>query len=83
VFLNWDEPFKSAGGKGSRSDVDLIYYDMNGDLIPICDDNLLPEVCQFPGATPWGKGTKGNKTRKPKASDSLIVRSRHAKKKGR
>jgi subtilisin family serine protease len=52
VFLNWDEPFKSAGGKGSRSDVDLIYYDMNGDLIPICDDNLLPEVCQFPGATP-------------------------------
>ena len=33
--------------------------------------------------TPWGKGTKGNKTRKPKASDSLIVRSRHAKKKGR
>ena len=33
--------------------------------------------------TPWGKGTKGNKTRKPKASDALIVRSRHAKKKGR
>ena len=33
--------------------------------------------------TPWGKGTKGNKTRKPKASDSLIVRSRHSKKKGR
>ena len=33
--------------------------------------------------TPWGKGTKGNKTRKAKASDSLIVRSRHAKKKGR
>jgi large subunit ribosomal protein L2 len=33
--------------------------------------------------TPWGKGTKGNKTRKPKQSDTLIVRSRHAKKKGR
>lgn len=33
--------------------------------------------------TPWGKGTKGNKTRKPKQSDKLIVRSRHAKKKGR
>jgi len=30
--------------------------------------------------TPWGKGTKGNKTRKAKASDKLIVRSRHAKK---
>ncbi len=30
--------------------------------------------------TPWGKGTKGNKTRKPKQSDKMIVRSRHAKK---
>lgn len=30
--------------------------------------------------TPWGKGTKGNKTRKAKASDKLIVRSRNAKK---
>jgi len=30
--------------------------------------------------TPWGKGTKGNKTRKPKGSDRLIVRSRHSKK---
>jgi large subunit ribosomal protein L2 len=30
--------------------------------------------------TPWGKGTKGNKTRKKKASDRLIVRSRNAKK---
>jgi large subunit ribosomal protein L2 len=34
--------------------------------------------------TPWGKGTKGNKTRKAKASDKrLIVRTRHQKKKGR
>ncbi len=33
--------------------------------------------------TPWGKPALGYKTRKPKASDSLIVRSRHAKKKGR
>jgi large subunit ribosomal protein L2 len=31
--------------------------------------------------TPWGKGTKGNRTRNPnKASQRLIVRSRHAKK---
>jgi large subunit ribosomal protein L2 len=30
--------------------------------------------------TPWGKGTKGNKTRKNKATDKLIVRSRHQKK---
>jgi large subunit ribosomal protein L2 len=31
--------------------------------------------------TPWGKGTKGNRTRnRNKASEKLIVRSRHAKK---
>ena len=34
--------------------------------------------------TPWGKPTKGARTRnKNKASSKLIVRSRHAKKKGR
>jgi large subunit ribosomal protein L2 len=34
--------------------------------------------------TPWGKPTKGKKTRKPnKASSRLIVRSRHLKKGGR
>mgnify|MGYP002145230078 FL=1 len=30
--------------------------------------------------TPWGKGTKGNKTRTNKKTDKYIVRSRHAKK---
>ncbi len=30
--------------------------------------------------TPWGKGTKGNKTRKNKSTDKYIVRSRNAKK---
>jgi len=30
--------------------------------------------------TPWGKGTKGNKTRSNKATDKFIVRSRHVKK---
>jgi large subunit ribosomal protein L2 len=30
--------------------------------------------------TPWGKGTKGNRTRKNKTTDKYIVRSRHAKK---
>ncbi len=32
---------------------------------------------------PWGKGTKGNRTRTNKTTDKFIVRSRHAKKKGR
>ena len=30
--------------------------------------------------TPWGKGTKGNKTRTNKATDKYILRSRNAKK---
>ena len=30
--------------------------------------------------TPWGKGTKGNKTRSNKRTTKFIVRSRHAKK---
>ncbi len=33
--------------------------------------------------TPWGKDTKGRRTRSNKATDKFIVRSRHAKKKGR
>jgi len=33
--------------------------------------------------TPWGKPTKGKRTRKNKATDKFIVRSRHVKKKGR
>ena len=31
--------------------------------------------------TPWGKGTKGTKTRSNVRSDKFIVRSRHARKK--
>ena len=31
-------------------------------------------------ATPWGKPTKGYKTRKNKTTDRFIVRSRHASK---
>jgi Subtilase family len=47
LVLNWDEPFKSAGPKGSRSDVDLIFYRMNGQPVPNCNANLKPAVCQF------------------------------------
>ncbi len=32
--------------------------------------------------TPWGKPTKGARTRHNKATDKMIIRSRHAKKKG-
>lgn len=33
--------------------------------------------------TPWGKPTRGMRTRKNKAGDKYIIRSRHARKKGR
>ena len=33
--------------------------------------------------TPWGKPTKGKRTRSNKETDRLIIRSRHARKKGR
>ena len=33
--------------------------------------------------TPWGKPTKGKRTRRNKATDKFIVRSRHARKKGK
>jgi hypothetical protein len=49
LVLNWDQPFRSVGGAGSLSDVDLIFYDMHGELIPDCDNNLQPSVCQFSG----------------------------------
>jgi large subunit ribosomal protein L2 len=31
--------------------------------------------------TPWGKSTKGKRTRSNKSSDKYILRSRHMKKK--
>ncbi|MDP2621673.1 MAG: 50S ribosomal protein L2 [Hyphomicrobiales bacterium] len=33
--------------------------------------------------TPWGKPTKGKKTRRNKATDKFILRSRHARRKGK
>ena len=33
--------------------------------------------------TPWGKPTKGRKTRTNKTTDKFIIRSRHVTKKGR
>ena len=50
LSYQWDQPWASISGTpGSRSDVDVIFYDTNGDLVPLCDDNLEPDICQFPG----------------------------------
>ena len=50
LSFQWDEPFASVSGPpGSKSDVDLIFYDLTGGPVTPCDDNLEPAVCQFPG----------------------------------
>jgi subtilisin family serine protease len=50
LSFQWDQPFASvSGAPGATSDLDIIFYDLDGDLIPFCDDNLEPAVCQLPG----------------------------------
>lgn len=50
LSLQWDEPAASASpGRGSRSDIELIFYDTQNEPIMPCDDNLLPPVCQLTG----------------------------------
>jgi len=48
--LQWDQPSLSANGRrGAQSDVDVWFYDTNGDPIEICTDDPLQVVCQVPG----------------------------------
>ena len=50
LSLQWDQPSLSANGRrGAQSDVDVWFYDMNGDPIEICTDDPLQVVCQIPG----------------------------------
>jgi subtilisin family serine protease len=50
LTFQWDQPFASvSGAPGSRSDLDVIFYDTNGDPIEPCNDNLEPDICQFAG----------------------------------
>ena len=50
MSVQWDQPSLSANGRrGSQSDVDVWFYDMNGDPIEICTDDPLQVVCQIPG----------------------------------
>ena len=49
VALSWDEPSLSANGiKGSAIDLDVVFYDMKGDPIPLCED-AEGAICQVPG----------------------------------
>ncbi|MBC8026146.1 MAG: peptidase S8 [Steroidobacteraceae bacterium] len=48
--FNWDQPSISANGtRGALSDVDVWFYDMNGDPIEPCSSDPDQLVCQIPG----------------------------------
>jgi subtilisin family serine protease len=48
--FNWDQPSISANGtRGALSDVDVWFYDMNGDPIEPCSSDPEQLVCQIPG----------------------------------
>jgi subtilisin family serine protease len=50
LSFQWDQPSLSANGKrGSQSDVDIYFYDMNGDPIELCSPDPNQLVCQVPG----------------------------------
>jgi len=50
LSFQWDQPSLSANGKrGAQSDLDLWFYDANGEPIEICTDDPNQLVCQIPG----------------------------------
>jgi subtilisin family serine protease len=55
LSFQWNEPYISAGPAGSRSDLDLYFYDSDGNLLPDCDtpdgNGVYPDLCQYAGAS--------------------------------
>jgi subtilisin family serine protease len=50
LSFQWDQPSLSANGnRGSRSDVDLWFYDERGEPFEICTDDPAQLLCQIPG----------------------------------
>ncbi|HEY0340861.1 MAG TPA: S8 family serine peptidase [Steroidobacteraceae bacterium] len=50
LSLQWDQPsFSSNGSRGSQSDVDAIFYNMDGTPVALCTDSPAQLVCQEPG----------------------------------
>jgi subtilisin family serine protease len=48
--VQWDEPSLSANGKrGSASDLDVWFYDADGEPYEVCTDDPDQVVCQIPG----------------------------------
>ena len=51
-------------------------------VVKYVHDALVETLGSETAELPWGKPTKGARTRHNKATDKMIIRSRHAKKKG-
>jgi subtilisin family serine protease len=50
LAVQWDQPFFSANGaRGAASDVDAIFYNVDGTPVAPCTDSLAQLVCQEPG----------------------------------
>jgi subtilisin family serine protease len=50
LSVQWDQPSWSANGRrGAQSDVDVWFYDQNGEPFEICTDDPAQVVCQIPG----------------------------------
>jgi subtilisin family serine protease len=50
LSVQWDQPSLSANGKrGALSDIDVWFYDANGEPFEICTDDPEQVVCQIPG----------------------------------
>jgi subtilisin family serine protease len=50
LSFQWDQPSLIANGqRGALSDLDVWFYDMNGEPIEICTDDPEQLVCQIPG----------------------------------
>ena len=52
LAVQWDQPSFSANGvRGSQSDVDAIFYNMDGTPVAPCTDSPAQLICQEPGIT--------------------------------
>ena len=50
LSLQWDQPsFSANGARGSQSDLDAIFYNMDGTPVAPCTDSPAQLVCQEPG----------------------------------
>ena len=50
LSVQWDQPSLSANGRrGAQSDIDVWFYDANGEPFEICTDDPNQVVCQIPG----------------------------------